>query len=282
MPRGLKVRPLRRAEREPALHLLAKSPLRNLLLVDAVQRMGMAPVPGELRSRVLGAWSDGDLVALASLQPAIGISAGASAEALEALLPFVTSVTAGLVKTGEAEADRLWRRFEGQGRRPLLDRFEVAYAVAPDEARLADPPAGVVARRAALEDLESLVLAARASLREEDRPDPFEGDVEGFRRWVAGRVGRAEVLEHDGTLCFVGYADVRMPAGWLLQGVYTWPEFRRRGFGAAGVSSLCRRAFAEGGSHVQLAVVEGNVAAERLYGSLGFRPFDRLRTILFN
>jgi RimJ/RimL family protein N-acetyltransferase len=32
---------------------------------------------------------------------------------------------------------------------------------------------------------------------------------------------------------------------------------------------------------VQLAVVEGNAAAERLYEGLGFRPFARLRTILF-
>jgi predicted GNAT family acetyltransferase len=32
---------------------------------------------------------------------------------------------------------------------------------------------------------------------------------------------------------------------------------------------------------VQLAVVEGNAAAELLYERLGFRPFSRLRTVLF-
>ena len=67
----------------------------------------------------------------------------------------------------------------------------------------------------------------------------------------------------------------------MLQGVYTWPEFRRSGFAAAGVSELSRRAFARGASHVQLAVVEGNTAAESLYEGLGFESFVKLRTVLF-
>ena len=62
------------------------------------------------------------------------------------------------------------------------------------------------------------MIAARESLREEGRPDPFTGDVRGFRRWVSGRVPRARVVEHDGQVAFVGYADVRRSEGWLLQG----------------------------------------------------------------
>jgi ribosomal protein S18 acetylase RimI-like enzyme len=47
------------------------------------------------------------------------------------------------------------------------------------------------------------------------------------------------------------------------------------------VSELCHEAFAAGAKHVQLAVVEGNTAAQHLYEGLGFRPFAKLRTILF-
>src|SRR4029453_1902848 len=130
-------------------------------------------------------------------------------------------------------------------------------------------------------DLDGLVQAARASLREEHRPDPFEGDPDGFRRWVAGRIPRASVVDLDGALRFAGYADVQRSEGWLLQGVYTWPEARRRGLAAAGVADLCRRAREAGAAHVPLALVAGNTAAERLYESLGFRTFARLRTILF-
>ncbi|HVH05786.1 MAG TPA: GNAT family N-acetyltransferase, partial [Myxococcota bacterium] len=91
----------------------------------------------------------------------------------------------------------------------------------------------------------------------------------------------ATVVEWNGTLRFVGYADVQRAEGWLLQGVYTWPEARRRGLAAAGVTALCRRAADAGARHVQLAVVEGNTPAERLYEGLGFVAFGRLRTILF-
>ena len=41
------------------------------------------------------------------------------------------------------------------------------------------------------------------------------------------------------------------------------------------------RALAAGAAHVQLAVVNGNTPAERLYQGLGFEPFDTVRTILF-
>jgi predicted GNAT family acetyltransferase len=163
----------------------------------------------------------------------------------------------------------------------VLDRYETAYAVQPGELRLVPPDASLRVRAARASDLEALVHAARASLREERRPDPFEGDPEGFRRWVAGRIPRATVAEWQGALRFVGYADVQRSEGWLLQGVFTWPEARRRGLAGAGVSELCRRALAAGAEHVQLAVVEGNAPAERLYEQLGFRPFARLRTILF-
>ena len=81
---------------------------------------------------------------------------------------------------------------------------------------------------------------------------------------------------------YVGYADVRRPEGWLLQGVYTWPRVRRRGYASAGTAALCEEAFARGAEHVQLSVVDGNDGARALYEGLGFKPFARLRTILFD
>lgn len=137
-------------------------------------------------------------------------------------------------------------------------------------------------RPAALADLDRLIEAARASLREEHRPDPFLGDPRGFRRWVASRHERALVVELAGRVESVGYADVQLAEGWLLQGVYSWPDSRRQGLALAGVSALCQRAFAAGSGHVQLSVVEGNAAAIALYSRLGFRRHAMLRTLLFS
>jgi RimJ/RimL family protein N-acetyltransferase len=275
----LRVRLLRPRDREGALVWLGRDARANLLLIDAVRQIGRSPVPGEARAEVVVAHRGGELVGVAALQPILAAAAGD--DVFEAFLPYVRTLGAGLVKTAEPEAARLWAALAAAGRRALLDRFESGYAVGAGEGRFVEPPPGARVRPAEPRDLSDLVEAARASLREESRPDPFEGDPVGFRRWVAGRVGRATVVEWEGRPAFVAYADIQSSYGWLVQGVYTWPRRRRLGLAAAGMSALCRRAFAAGAEHVQLAVVEGNAAAEGLYERLGFRRFARLRTVLF-
>jgi RimJ/RimL family protein N-acetyltransferase len=219
---------------------------------------------------------------VAGLAPSVVFDAAAEREALEAFFPYLVRVGSGLVKSTEEVVGPLHAWLASERRRVLLDRIEIGFVLEPAAARLRAPGPGQQVRSAHPADLDALVEAARQSLLEESRPDPTETDAIGFRRWVRGRVRRAVVVEQDARLGFAGYADVQCPRGWLLQGVFTWPAFRRRGLAAAGVSELCRRAFASSASHVQLAVIEGNRAAEGLYEGLGFRRFARLRTLLFS
>jgi len=277
----LEGRLVRLADRGAVLAHLARRPENNLLLLDVAARLGAPPSPGELRSEVAAAWLGDEVAGVAALRPTVVFDAEAGPEVIVALLPHLETLGVGLIKSARAGVDHAWAELcRRVRRRALLDRLETAYALRAGRARLREA-GGVRARPAELADLDELVVAARESLREEERPDPFAGDVRGFRRWVRGRVPRARVVEHAGRVVFVGYADVQRPEGWLIQGVYTWPEFRRRGFAAAGVSDLCREAFAAGARHVQLAVVAGNAAGEGLYAGLGFEPFGELRTILF-
>jgi predicted GNAT family acetyltransferase len=277
----LKTRPLGSADRPAALARLAAAPRQNLLLLDLVARLGAPPSPGEMPAQVLGAWRGRELMATAALRPSLLLDSEMELEALEALLPYLCSLETGLVKSAEAIVTPLWERLRARGRSARVDRIETAYALERDAALPVAACVGARVRRARARDLEDLVMAARASLREEDRPDPFEGDPVGFRRWVGGRLHRARVVEVEGRVVFVAYADVRRPEGWLIQGVYTWPRMRRRGYAAAGTSALVEEAFRSGTDHVQLTVVDGNLPAIRLYQGLGFKPFARLRTVLF-
>lgn len=279
----MRVRPLRPRERDAALAYLDGAGVSrlNLGLADLVLRLGEPPRRGEARPHVLAAWRGDVLVGLAGIQPTVLLDAGVAREALEAFFPYLAGVGSSLVKSTEDVVGPLWSWLESRGRRALLDRIEYAYAAEPPGDCLRPPPEGLGLRSARDADLEPLVDAARHSLLEEGRPDPSVRDPVGFRRWVASRIPRAVVAERAGRIGFVGYADVQCPRGWLLQGVYTFPDLRREGVAAAGVSELCRRAFAAGAEHVQLAVVDGNAGAARLYESLGFRRFARLRTLLF-
>ncbi|MEB2344796.1 MAG: GNAT family N-acetyltransferase [Deltaproteobacteria bacterium] len=277
---GPEVRALRAREREQALAHLRPQARDDLFLMDLVRQVG-APAHGDVEAEVLGAWRGDVLVGLASLRPTIALEAGLDGDASRALLRALGALSAGLVRAPAPLVARLWDELARRGRRALVDRLEASLVLGATEARLPDPPAGVRVRPAGPADLDPLVEAARASLREERRPDPFLGDPRGFRRWVASRLGRALLAERAERVLWVGYADVRLAEGWLLQGVYTWPEARRQGLAAAGVGALCRQAFAAGAAHVQLSVVEGNRPALALYERLGFRPHATLRTLLF-
>jgi RimJ/RimL family protein N-acetyltransferase len=274
------VRALRPRERERALTRLRPQARDDLFLMDLVRQLG-APARGEIESEVLGAWRGDALVGLASARPTIVLESGLDGDALRALLGPLSTLASGLIRAPAPLVAPLWVELARRGRRALVDRLEASLVLERSDARRPALAPGVRVRPATAVDLDPLVEAARASLREESRPDPFLGDPRGFRRWVASRLARARVAERDGRVVWVGYADVRLAEGWLLQGVYTWPDVRRQGLAAAGVGALCEAAFAAGAEHVQLSVVEGNRAALALYERLGFRPHAVLRTLLF-
>jgi predicted GNAT family acetyltransferase len=235
-----------------------------------------------MRTELAVATRGREIVGVAGLRPSVVFDAAVEPEAVTAFIPFLETLGVGLVKSDAGAVDQVWGELQRRSpRSAIVDRHETVYVLrAGSDVGLAPGPELRV-RPACVDDLEALVVAARESLREEGRPDPFSGDIRGFRRWVRGRVPRARVVETRGRIGFVGYADVQRPEGWLIQGVYTWPELRGKGLAQVGVSELCRLAFDAGASHVQLAVVEGNAPGVALYEKLGFEPSGRLRTILF-
>src|SRR5262249_47216407 len=161
-----------------AIELLSRQPRDNLLLLDLASCLGEPPPPGEMATELVGAYRAGELVGVAALRPTIAFDARISPAALDAILPMVEVLEVGLMKSDPTCVDRVWQHLVRRRRhRVWVDRFETCFAVDRSTASLVDCAAGRIARGAGEEDLEPLVYAARESLREEDRPDPFAGDT---------------------------------------------------------------------------------------------------------
>lgn len=253
----------------------------NLALLDLVDPRAGSPTRPAMDPVILVAWRGSEVAGVAALRPSLIFDADLSSDALAVFLPFLAAIDSGLIKSAESVVTPLWEMLHRRGRSALIDRSEIAFTLDPAKLRAAVPPTGARLRRAERADLDDLVTAARASLRSEGRPDPGMGDPLGFERWVRGRLRRARLVEYHGRVTFVSYVDVERPEGWLVQGVYTWPDARRLGLAALGMAGVVEEAREAGASHVQLAVVANNQAALGLYRRLGFEPFAELRTVLF-
>jgi len=253
----------------------------DLLLLDLISESSQRDTANAW-IQGMGVWEDDVLVGVGVLRPSVLLDSRVGRAAVEALCGSIEVLPGGLLKSSEVQVKAVWSRLEAVGHRALLDRMESGLLVRESDRKRVPPPSGCRLRMAEAHDLGALVEMARASLREEGRPDPGQLDPNGFRHWVRSRLPRARVLEVDGEVAFVGYADVARSEGWLIQGVYTVPRRRGQGLATAGMSALVDEAVDAGADHVQLTVIDGNEPALRLYAGLGFRPYGRVRTILFS
>jgi len=235
---------------------------------------------GQARPELLALWRGDQLCGVLSRSPMIAADQRIDRDAVPLLASHFGSLRPAILKGADENVAVLWELLRSMGYRAELDRFEYGFVL---DAPLgnAPPSATALVRSATPRDLDVLVEASRASLIEEGRPDAYPLDPGRFRAWVGSRLDGARLLELDGEIVFVLWIDIMRPEGWLIQGVYTWPGFRRCGFARVGLSAVCQEAFEAGARHVQLSVVEDNAAALALYERLGFRGADRLRTILF-
>jgi len=255
---------------------LRKGLHNDLVLLNLCEQL---PRKGQARPELLALWRGDQLCGVLSRSPFIAADHRIELDAVPLLASYFESLRPAILKGAEENVDPLWELLGSMGYRAELDRYEYNFVLhAPRENTLASP---ALLRGATSRDLEVLVEVSRASLIEEGRPDAYPLDPDRFRAWVASRLDGARLLELDGEIVFILWIDVMRPEGWLIQGVYTWPGCRRRGFARVGLSAVCQEAFEAGADHVQLSVVEGNAAALALYERLGFCRADRLRTVLF-
>ena len=139
----------------------------------------------------------------------------------------------------------------------------------PDDGQ-ARPPAQVDA-----DDVAALMLAAyRGTI--DDEGETLEDARAAVAQLFAGAFGamdwvRSELVRRDGIL-----AAATLVTRWedrpFVAFSLTAPTHQRQGFARAGLQRLFDRLQAAGEAELRLVVTQGNLRAEALYESLGFRP----------
>jgi predicted GNAT family acetyltransferase len=177
--------------------------------------------------------------------------------------------------------ERFWKQVRRHMPQPWAIRSsQPVYALEPQ--RLNAPPAAEldVARGTLAEADELVVHAARMAAGElGGQADNIDA---GYRRRLeaniaAGGFWRARV---DGRLVFQCYLGPKTQATAQLQGIWTPPEFRRRGYATRALGAVCQALLAEYPT-LSLYVNDFNRSAIALYEGLGFSRAGEFASVIF-
>ncbi|MGI8678526.1 MAG: GNAT family N-acetyltransferase [Jatrophihabitans sp.] len=133
-------------------------------------------------------------------------------------------------------------------------------------------------------ELDAYVPAAAAMFTEELGVSPYLCVASAdYRRRVSGliRDGRAfAVFDDTGEVLFKADLGAISAHTCQVQGVWVRPDLRGRGIGTAGLAAVFAHALTLAPS-VSLYVNDFNIAARRMYDTLGMRQIETLSTVLF-
>ena len=137
-------------------------------------------------------------------------------------------------------------------------------------------------RYSTVRDLDVLVPACGAMHSEEVGIDPLERDASGYRERIRELVDkkRSLIRTHGGKIVAKCEYSAVTPEAVQLMGVWTDPQYRRRGFGRALLREVCGH-LARKGKSVTLFVNDFNRPAIALYESLGFKRIGVNRALIW-
>lgn len=139
----------------------------------------------------------------------------------------------------------------------------------------------VTVRRARIEEWSLVADASAQMTRQELEYDPRE-------RWPQFTANVQQMIERGlwwvgdslGRLCFFCNVGPWSAQTLQLQGIWTPPELRGKGFAAAAMSAICKRLL-ETSPTISLYVNDFNTPAINLYERIGFTTVSEFQTVLF-
>jgi ribosomal protein S18 acetylase RimI-like enzyme len=174
-------------------------------------------------------------------------------------------------------SDRFLSHYRWRGRPTHINRVQDFYVA--QEANAAVGRAAI--RRAEASDLEDVVVMSEQMLMEDFRLSAGSLSRDAMRESMQHKIadGRTWVLEDRGEIVFKVDVSAQFAGGAQIEGVFTRPHRRGRGFARRGVATLTEDLL-KTSSFVTLHVDQENAPAKRAYERAGFRRYSEFRLVL--
>ncbi len=265
-----------------AIAFLQRDPLINVYLISRLLEERSAAA-----TQIYAVRHNRDIVLLASLATNIVLAAD-PAEKHEVLDSAIAMVGERIIArmlpvraiiSPAVLVEKLWLRLRTRVDPPTVVRMnQPVYAIR----RRLDFPDLTMSRFATVADLDQLVPACAAMHKEEVGIDPLERDAAGYRDRIRELIDRrrAIVRVEDGVIASKCEFSAVSDDAVQLMGVWTHPQFRRRGYSRATLREVCGYLFRRG-KNVTLFVNDFNVPAIRLYEAIGFQRVGMNRALIW-
>lgn len=265
-----------------ALAFLRHDPLINVYLISR-----LLEEPTAAATQIYAVRHNRNFVLLASLSTNVVLAAqpGQRDDILETATAMIAErITTRLIPvraiiSPAVLVERLWNRLRVRLDPPTVVRMnQPVYAIR----KRVDFPDLTRARFATMRDLDSLVPACAAMHKEEVGIDPLERDAVGYRERIRELVERrrAVIRVEDGVIASKCEFSAVTDDAVQLMGVWTHPQFRRKGLSRATLTEVCGHLFRKG-KNVTLFVNDFNLPAISLYEKMGFQRIGMNRALIW-
>ena len=278
LPEGLRL--LVETDRKMLVQFLEASAEENVFLLSRIAVDGVLNEASSAHGRFYGHFDANGLDGVAFFGHRKGVVLAGNGE------EFVRSTTE-LALGSESDwillvaprepSDRFLSHYRWRGRPTHLNRIQDFYV-----AQEADPDVGRVAlRRAEQADLDDVVEMSEHMLMEDFHLPPGSLSREAMREAMLQKIedGRTWILEERGETVFKLDVSAQYSGGAQIEGVYTRPHRRGRGFARRGVATLTEELL-RSSAFVTLHVDQENSPAKRAYEKAGFRRYSEFRLVL--
>lgn len=278
LPDGL--RPLLETDRKALVQFLEGAAEENVFLLSRIAVDGVVNEASSAHGRFYGHFGSVGLDGVAFFGHRKGVVlAGTNDEFIRGATQLALGDESDwiLLVAPRNPSDRFLSHYRWRGRPTHVNRVQDFYV-----AQEADPAAGrAPLRRAELVDLDDVVEMSEQMILEDFRLAPGSISHDAMRESMQQKIedGRTWVLPDRGEIVFKIDVSAVFSGGAQVEGVYTRPHRRGRGFARRGVATLLEELL-KTACFVTLHVDQENAPAKRAYEKAGFRRYSEFRLVL--